>query len=215
MLQAPTTFLPKKGNYRDLLVYQKAECIYDITFFFTKKYLSGVKDRTVDQMVQAARSGKQNIAEGCAAASTSSETELKLTNVARASMQELLTDYEDYLRVRNLAVWAVDDERTRQIKAFSLKHNQSADYMQGIEQRSDEAIANIAITLIHQFDSLMGKYIARLEKDFTTQGGIRERMTAARLGYRNDQKQEIDRLTQENTQLKAQIAQLKRQLNQK
>ena len=221
MLQAPTTFLPKKGNYRDLLVYQKAECIYDITFFFTKKFLSGMKDRTVDQMVQAARSGKQNIAEGSAAASTSSETELKLTNVARASMQELLTDYEDYLRVRNLAVWTVDDERTQQIKAFSLKHNQPADYKQGIEQRSDEAIANIAITLIHQFDSLMGKYIARLEKDFTEQGGIRERMTAARLGFRQGQKEEIERLTHENqalrnycTQLQAEVAQLKSQLKQ-
>ena len=214
MLQAPTTFLPKKGNYRDLLVYQKAECIYDITFFFTKKFLSGVKDRTVDQMVQAARSGKQNIAEGSAAASTSSETELKLTNVARASMQELLTDYEDYLRVRNLAIWTVDDERTQQIKAFSLKHNQPADYKQGIDQRSDEANANIAKTQIHQFDSLMGKYIARLEKDFTEQGGIRERMTAARLGFRQGQKDENQALRNYCTQLQAEVAQLKSQLKQ-
>ncbi len=198
---APKPFLPKKGNYRGLLAYQKAECIFDITYFFTRKFLSAKIDRTVDQMVQAARSGKQNIAEGSAAASTSAETELKLTNVARASMQELLTDYEDYLRVRNLTLWPIDDERTRQIKAFSLKHSTSADYMNGIEQRSDETIANIAITLIHQFDALIGRYITRLEKDFTEHGGIREQMTAARLGYRNDQKAEIARLTQETTRL--------------
>lgn len=81
----PKTFLPKKGNYRNLIVYQKTECIYDITFYFVKKYISA-GDRTADQMIQAARSGKQNIAEGSAAASSSSETELKLMNVARASL---------------------------------------------------------------------------------------------------------------------------------
>ncbi len=218
----PQPFLPKKGNYRDLLVYKKAECIYDMTFFFTQKFLSAQKDRTVDQMVQAARSGKQNIAEGCAAAATSAETEIKLTNVARASMQELLTDYEDYLRVRSLTMWAVDDERTLRVKNYSTKHNTSADYMNGIEQRSDETIANIVITLIHQFDTMIGHYIARLQKDFTEQGGIRERMTASRLGYRNDQKAEIERLSRENAlltklneQLTARIAELEAKLKEK
>lgn len=218
-MQDPQPFLPKKGNYRKLLVYQKAECIYDITFFFTSKFLVGAKDRTVDQMVQAARSGKQNIAEGSAAAATSSETELKLMNVARASMQELLTDYEDYLRVRSLTLWPVDDARTRQTQSFCRDHNDSASYMAAIQQRSDETIANIAITLIHQFDGLMGKLITRLETDFVEQGGIRERMTAARLGYRGGQKTEIERLAHENealqnycNQLKARIAELEAQL---
>ncbi len=211
MLEAKS-FLPKKGNYRDLIVYQKAVCIYDITFFFTKKFLSAQKDRTVDQMVQAARSGKQNIAEGSAAASTSAETEIKLTNVARASMQELLVDYEDYLRVRHLPQWGNDDERTRKVKAFSVKHNNSEDYMRDIEQRTDDNIANIAITLIHQFDAMMGKFIARLEKDFVEQGGIREQMTSARLGYRNEQRSEIERLTRENQWLKARVADLERML---
>ncbi|MBQ7684186.1 MAG: four helix bundle suffix domain-containing protein [Bacteroidaceae bacterium] len=213
-MQAPTTFLPRKGNYRDLLVYQKAECIYDITFHFTGRFLSK-GDRTIDQMVQAARSGKQNIAEGCAASSTSSETELKLTNVARASMQELLVDYEDYLRVRSLPQWLPDDTRTRQVQAYSVRHNSPQDYLRDIDQRSDEAIANIAITLIHQFDHMMGKYIARLEKDFTEQGGIRERMTAARLGYRGGQKAEIDRLLHENEALRTRITELERQLEEK
>ena len=91
----PRTFLPKKGNYRGLIVYQKAECIYDITFYFAHHFFVERKDRTIDQVVQAARSGKQNIAEGCAAASTSAETELKLLGVARASMKETLEDYID------------------------------------------------------------------------------------------------------------------------
>ena len=102
--KAPITFLPQHGHYRHLRVYQVTEIIYDITYYFTQHYLSK-DDRTVDQMVQAARSGKQNIAEGNQAAATSSETEIKLTNVAKASLEELLDDYEDYLRVRNLQQW--------------------------------------------------------------------------------------------------------------
>ena len=104
-----TPFLPQKGNYRNLIAYQKAECIYDITYYFAHQYLER-GDRTIDQMIQAARSGKQNIAEGCAASTTSAETEIKLVNVARASLQELLIDYEDYLRVRNLIKWNVNDK---------------------------------------------------------------------------------------------------------
>ena len=101
---SPVTFLPKHGHYRNLRVYQVTEMVYDITYYFTQHYLSK-GDRTVDQMVQAARSGKQNIAEGNQAAATSSETEIKLTNVAKASLEELLDDYEDYLRVRNMQQW--------------------------------------------------------------------------------------------------------------
>lgn len=104
------TFLPQKGNYKQLIVYRKAECIYDITFHFAHRFLEH-SDRTIDQMIQAARSGKQNIAEGSAASTTSSEMELKLINVAKASLQELLVDYEDYLRVRGLEQWSEDDER--------------------------------------------------------------------------------------------------------
>ena len=208
-------FLPKKGNYRGLIVYQKAECIYDITFYFAHTYMVERKDRTVDQMVQSARSGKQNIAEGCAAASTSSETELKLMGVARASMKELLTDYEDYLRVRQLQLWPIDDSRTRRTQEFCKNHNCPTDYTTNIEQRSDEAIANIAITLIHQYDQMMGRLLARLQKDFTAEGGIRERMTAARLGYRNDQKARIAELEAENAALKARIAELEALLGQK
>src|SRR3712207_4737404 len=110
-----THFLPNKGNYRSLIVYKLSECIYDIAFYFTHHFLEK-GDRTVDQMVQAARSCKQNIVEGSAAATTSAETELKLMNVARASLQELLQDYEDYLRVRGLERWLPDDERCVQTR---------------------------------------------------------------------------------------------------
>lgn len=207
----PQPFLPKKGNYKDLIAYQKSECIYDITFYFAHKYLTKA-DRTVDQMVQAARSGKQNIAEGSAASSTSSETELKLMNVAKASLQELLVDYEDYLRVRGLEQWPLSDKRTRAAQTYCSTHNQSKDYMDLIETRSDETISNLAITLIHQTDVMLRRLIERLEKDFVEQGGIRERMTAARLGYRQGQKTEIENLKAENERLKQRIAWLEAQL---
>jgi four helix bundle suffix protein len=206
----PHTFLPKKGNYQDLASYKKATVIYDLTFYFAKQFLSK-GDRTIDQMVQAARSGKQNIAEGCAAAATSAETELKLVNVARASMKELLVDYEDYLRVRGLEKWSFDDERTRKTREFCKMHEASEDFMRDIDRRSDEAIANITITLLHQFDNIIGAYIAHLEKTFVEKGGIREQMTAARLGYRNSQKARIAELEAENARLKARIAELEAQ----
>ena len=211
----PRTFLPKKGNYRGLIVYQKAECIYDITFYFAHHFFVERKDRTIDQVVQAARSGKQNIAEGCAAASTSAETELKLLGVARASMKETLEDYIDYLRTRDLEQWVVDDPRTQQIQEYSKAHNRPEDYTKDIDKRSPEALCNIAITLICQYDVLMGKLIDRLQKDFVEDGGIRERMTAARLGYRNVQKVRIMELEAENSQLKARVAELEAALRQK
>jgi len=208
----PKPFLPKKGNYRGLLVYQKAECLYDITFYFAHHYFVERKDRTIDQVVQAARSGKQNIAEGCAAAATSAETEIKLLGVARASMQETLLDYEDYLRTRHLEQWAVDDPRTKQIQEYSKTHNRPKDYTTDIEKRSPEALCNIAITLIHQFDNMMGRLLDRLQKDFVEQGGIHEQMTAARLGYRSEQKARIAELEAENRGLKARIAELEQKL---
>ena len=208
----PKPFLPKKGNYRGLLVYQKAECLYDITFYFAHHYFVERKDRTIDQVVQAARSGKQNIAEGCAAAATSAETEIKLLGVARASMQETLLDYEDYLRTRHLEQWAVDDPRTKQIQEYSKSHNRPKDYTTDIDKRSPEALCNIAIALIHQFDNMMGRLLDRLQKDFVEKGGIREQMTAARLGYRNSQKARIAELEAENRGLKACIAELEQKL---
>lgn len=218
----PHTFLPKRGNYHGLIAYQKAECIYDITFYFAHTHLDK-SDRTIDQMVQAARSGKQNIAEGSAASATSTETELKLINVARASLQELLVDYTDYLHVHALEQWAMDSEKARQARQVCSRHNDTAYYRTAIAERSAETIANIAITLIHQEDVLLRKLLQRLEDDFVRQGGIKERMYAARTGYRQEQdtrlaaleaenkqlREKNTRLQEENTRLKGEIAALK------
>lgn len=177
------TFLPKKGNFRNLIAFQKTECIYDITYYFAHKYLEK-SDRTIDQMIQAARSGRQNIAEGSAAGATSAETEIKLINVARASLQELLLDYEDYLRVRNLIKWDVNSEKAAITRRVCSNHNDSAYYSEAIRHRSDETIANIAITLIHQTDVFLRKLLDRLQEDFLRRGGIKELMYQARVSYR-------------------------------
>ncbi len=178
------TFLQPKGNYRNLIAYQKAECIYDITYYFAHKYLQK-GDLTIDQMIQAARSGKQNIAEGSAASTTSSETELKLINVARASFQELLIDYEDYLRVKGLTQWEYNSPKAEQTRKVCSRHNESAYYRNAIVTRSDETIANIAITLIHQEDVMLRRLLEALQDAFVKNGGIREQMTKARIDYRN------------------------------
>lgn len=180
----PQHFLPLKGNYRNLIAFQKAECIYDITYYFANKYLK-VGDRTIDQMIQAARSGRQNIAEGAAASTTSSETEIKLYNVAKASLQELLLDFEDYLRVRNLQQWDINSDKSRQTRRVCSRHNDSEFYREAIQTRSDETICNIAITLIHQTDVFLRKLIERCKADFIENGGVREQMYKARILGRN------------------------------
>lgn len=182
-MPTPQPFLPHGGSYKNLIAYQKAECVYDVTFYFAHHYLEK-GDRTIDQMVQAARSGKQNIAESAAAGNTSKETEIKLTNVAKASLQELLVDYEDFLRVRGLKQWQPDDARLAQTKRACVAHNDSEYYRKAMPERSAETIANIAITLIHQTDWLLNKLIEKLEIQFLENGGVKEQMTKARKEYR-------------------------------
>ena len=212
---SPQPFLPKKGNYQELLFYKKAVIIYDLSFYFAHHYFVPHRDRTVDQVIQAARSAKQNITEGSAASTTSSETEIKLLGVARASMQEVLEDYIDYLRTRGLSQWTADDPRTLKTKEYCRTHTDPADYTKDIEKRSAEALCNIAITLIHQYDHLIAKYLDSIQREFVERGGIRERMTAARLGYRNDQKSRIAELEAENAQLRAEVARLEAILEKK
>jgi four helix bundle suffix protein len=183
-------FLPPHGNYQELLSYQKAEVVYDLTFRFAHKYLSK-GDRTVDQMIQSARSGKQNILEGSKAALTSKETEIKLTNVARASLEELLADYRDYLRVRDHAIWDKDSKEAKFVRQLGRKTPHTFElYREFVETRPPEVIANIAICLIHQTNYLLDQQLRRLEKDFVESGGLRERMTRVRLAYRNKRPQQ-------------------------
>lgn len=137
-------------------------------------------------MIQAARSGRQNIAEGCEAGTTSAESEIKLLNVAKASLQELLLDYEDYLRVRDLMQWDINSEKAKITRRICSQRNDSSYYKEKIKERSDETICNIAITLIHQADLLLRKYIEKLQQDFLENGGIKEQMYNARVGYRKD-----------------------------
>lgn len=180
--------LPSRGDYQTLLSYQKSEVIYQITYRFCERFLKK-GDRTVDQMVQAARSGKQNIVEGSKAATTSKEMEIKLTNVARASLEELLEDYRDYLRVRDLPMW----DKTSREAAYARKLGMTAPlsfevFREFVETRPAEVVANIAICLIHQANYLLDRQLQGLEKAFLQDGGLRERMTRARLEARDQQR---------------------------
>ena len=177
-------FLSVNTNYDVLLAFQKSECIYDVTYHFTNRFLKN-DERTRNQMIQAARSGKQNITEGIEDYRTSKEMGLKLINVARGSLQELLQDYKDYLRVRGLEQWQRDSQKAVQCRSVCARHNDSAFYRERLDARDDTAIANIAITLIFQANKLLYGLIEYLKRDFLENGGIKEEMTRARLNRRN------------------------------
>lgn len=177
-------FIPPHGGYEGLVSFQKARIIYDATVWFCGEYLKR-GDRTIDQMVQAARSGKQNILEGSQAAGTSKKTEIKLTSVARASLEELLEDYRDFLRVRGLRIWEKDSREALFVRRLGKRgHVTYETYQTYIESRPPEVAANIIICLIHQANYLLDHQIRQLEKAFVTEGGLSERMTKARLTER-------------------------------
>jgi four helix bundle suffix protein len=189
----PPGFLPQGGNYRELLSFRKSETVFDITFRFCERFLRK-GDRTTDQMVQAARSGKQNIGEGCKASITSTEMELRLVNVARSSLEELLLDYEDYLRVRDHPKWAKNSKEALYVRKLGRTPDESYEtYRQFMDTRPPQVLANIALCLIHQANYLLDQQRRRLEKDFVKKGGIKERMTQARLNYRKMQQQPPNR----------------------
>ncbi len=200
-----------QANWENLHFYQKSKTLYDITFVFSRRFLS-IGDRTVDQMVQAARSGKQNIVEGSADGMTSSEMEIKLLNVARASIKELREDYEDYLRARHLQMWDNTHPRYDGMLSYCRTHDRPEEYMGFVEKASDEEIANIALTLVHLIDKMMMSYQKTLEKRFVQEGGIRERMTSARQNYRKNQAETIRQLQTENQMLKAKVAELEKRV---
>ena len=173
-------FIGPHGNYEELLSYQKAEIVFDVTYEFCKRFLRET-DRTVDQMIQAARSGKQNIVEGSKASGTSKRTELKLTDVARTSLEELLRDYHDFLRTRKLRVWDKDSREALYARRLGTRPGVSyEDFRPFCEDRSAEVVANIALCLINQTNYLLDQQIRRLEQDFLKDGGLRQRMTRAR-----------------------------------
>lgn len=197
--------LRRQSNWETLYFYQKSKALYQLTYAFAKRYLYK-GDRTTDQMVQAARSGKQNIVEGSADGVTSTEMELRLINVARASIKELREDYEDYLISRGLTIWTTGHPRYDRMLDFCRTHNQLQDYQPLIPRMNDEELANVGLTLCHYIDKMMVSYERYLERTFITEGGIKERMTAARLGYRTNQREELKRLHQELAETQAQLA---------
>lgn len=182
-------FIPTHGGYRNLFSYQKAEIIYDGTVYFTNRFFHKY-DRTVGQMVQAARSGKQNIAEGSMASATSKETEIKLSNVARASLEELQIDYEDFLRTNKLSLWEKDHRLVARLRELnkSVPNPNYNTFKKAIEHESPEICANTMITLIKICTYLLKQQIKQLETAFVKEGGLRERMTKARIDERNKKK---------------------------
>ena len=197
-------FLRKQDNWKDLYFYRKSEVLYLLAFRFTKRFLK-TGDRTIDQMVQAARSGKQNIIEGFSAGVASTETEVKLLNVARSSIQELQEDFKDYLTARLLPLWDNNHPRFRSMLEFTKSHNDIIDYETAIEQMTDEELANLGYTLCRQVDRMMSKFLNGREHQFVEQGGIRERMTAARLGRRQTQNETIEAQAHEIQDLRTTI----------
>lgn len=204
--------LKKAVVWKELYFYRKSDAIYQLTVEFCHRFLPPYGDRTVDQMVQAARSGKQNIVEGSEDGQTSSEMEIKLLNVARGSLQELRLDYQDYLNTHHLPVWAADSERQKRLRDFCHSHNDYSDYAPLVAKMSDEEMANLLLTLCHQTDKMMCAYIEKLEHRFVTEGGIKERMYAARTGYRKEVDARMRALETENAALKQKIKKLEEEI---
>ena len=198
--------------YQNAFYYQKSEVLYQMTYVFCQRFLPAHGDRTVDQMVQAARSGKQNIVEGTEDGEASTEMHIKLLNVARASLQELREDYRDYLLTRHLKLWVDGHERYRNMQDFCRLHNRVEQYLPYLEKWTDEEMANIALTLCYQTDTLLNNELKRLEKEFIEQGGIKERMYAARTGYRQNLDAELTRLRQENLRLRQEVEALRKEV---
>ena len=209
---AELTVLRKQTKWEDLFFYKKAVVLDQLTYEFCRRFLPKYGDRTVDQMVQAARSGKQNIVEGLADGVTSTEMELKLLNVARASFKELKEDYLDYLRRRSLTLWNARHPRYDGLLKFCRAHNELADYQPFFGRWTDEELANCANTLCHMVDRMLSTFLQKKEVDFRENGGIKERMTAVRLGRRQTQNEEIAALKAENASLRRELAALKSRL---
>jgi four helix bundle suffix protein len=177
--------IPPHGGYRELQSYQMAEIVFDATAVFCDRFIDR-RSRTLDQMVQAARSGKQNIAEGSMASGTSKKTELKLIGVARASLEELLLDFQDYLRQKGFPLWGKDHEQARKVRALAHERNRSyKTYRTYFEEQEPEIAANAAVCLIHQTNYLLDQQLRALEKEFLKEGGFTEKLYRVRSQMRN------------------------------
>ena len=186
MSEIPKIVLPH-GGYKNLIVYKKSDVIYEGTVMFCRRFLPAYGDRTVDQMTQAARSCKQNIAEGSANSGISKETEITLTGVARATLDELMEDYLDWLKTHNAELWSIDDERTKTTRDFAVRNLDWPAWKTMFETYPPDVLANMMLTLCHQTRYMLDKMIGRQEEDFKKNGGVRERMHAARAAVRGEE----------------------------
>ena len=176
--------IPPHGGYQGLRAFQMSVVVHDATVVFCKKYLDP-KSRTNDQMVQAARSGKQNIVEGSMASGTSKKIELKLVGIARASLEELLTDYTDFLRQNNLPLWPKDHEKAVFIRKLCYRENMSyMTYKTYIEEKGPENAANTMVCMVNQTNFLLDKLLRQLETAFVEEGGFTERLYRVRWATR-------------------------------
>jgi four helix bundle suffix protein len=176
--------IPPHGGYRELQSYQMAEIVFDGTVMFCDRFIDR-RSRTHDQMVQAARSGKQNIAEGSMASGTSKKTELKLIGVARASLEELLLDFQDYLRQQGLPLWGKEHPKAKEVRALAYRSNRSYTTYKTYFEASPEIAANTMICLIHQTNYLLDQQLRALEKEFLKEGGFTEKLYRARSQVRS------------------------------
>lgn len=206
--------LKRQKPWRSAFFYQKTEVLYQLTYAFCKRFLPPHGDRTVDQMVQAARSGKQNIIEGTEDGVTSTEMHVKLLNVARSSIQELREDYRDYLLSRNLTIWTPEHDRYDKMQDFCRRNNKVENYQPFFDKWSNEEMANTALTLCYMVDTMLNRHLINLENEFVTQGGIKERMYAARTGYRQKQDEETAALRAKVIDLERENSRLKTLLKQ-
>ena len=206
------TIFGKVANYKELHVYQKSEVLVLLTDVFCKRFLPLYGDRRVDQMNMAARCGKQNIVEGCEEGLTSSKMEVNLVNVGRASFQELREDYEDYLKRNNLSVWDKDHPRFDGMVNFCRQNNRWEAYQELASKLSAEEFCNMALSLCHITDKMFDGYLKHLETRVIEEGGIKERMHAARTGYREGIDRRLRELEAENQRLKAENEELKSRL---
>ena len=207
------SILRPRTNYADLYFYQKSNVLVQLTKVFCERFLPRYGDRTVDQMVQAARSIKQNIAEGLTDGQTSFEVEIKLLGIAKGSNQELLEDYQDYLKHNGLSEWAnTNRKRFDKLHDYCTKFSTEDAYSDYYTRWTDEEMANCAICLCHMVDKAMTSFIEKRDREFVSEGGIRERMTAARLDMRKSQSQVIAEQAHKIEELTAQIASLQREL---
>lgn len=181
----PPHLIPPHGGYRELKSFQMSELVYDGTVVFCDRFIDK-RSRTHDQMVQAARSGRQNIAEGSQASGTSKKTELKLVGVARASLEELLLDCQDYLRQHSLTLWDKNHPKAQEVRKLAFAQNRSySTYSAYIGQGSPETAANTLVCLIHQTNFLLDQQLRQLESAFLSEGGFTERLYTARQQYRS------------------------------